>query len=156
MTVPSRATPSHRIYEHKQVGRALTVGVGVGAVAFAAVIMHQPRGALGAALIVGAALLTVALFASMTVRVTEREVRLWFGPGLIWKTIPVADIADARAVRNPWWYGWGIHLTPRGWLFNVAGLDAVELELASRRTLRIGTDEPQRLLAAIRQATRKA
>jgi hypothetical protein len=55
-------------------------------------------------------------------------------------------------VRNKWWYGWGIRLTPHGWLFNVGGLDAVELELASGRKFRIGTDEPQGLLNAIRTA----
>lgn len=156
MTPSSKAGPAHRIYEHRQVGRALTWALGIGAALFSAAIVNQPRGVLGASLIVGAAFLTTALFTSMTVRVTEREMRLWFGPGLIWKTIQIVDIADARAVRNPWWYGWGIHLTPRGWLFNVAGLDAVELELVNRRTLRIGTDEPERLVAAIRQATRKA
>jgi hypothetical protein len=65
----------------------------------------------------------------------------------------VQEIRDARAVRNRWFYGWGIRLTPHGWMFNVSGLDAVELDLPNGRRFRNGTDEPERLLAAIRQAT---
>jgi hypothetical protein len=35
-------------------------------------------------------------------------------------------------------------------LFNVSGLDAVEVELVDGKRIRIGTDEPQALVAAIR------
>lgn len=80
-----------------------------------------------------------------------------FGSGVIRKRFRVEDIRTARSVRNPWYYGWGIRLTPQGWLFNVSGFDAVELELNSNRKFRIGTDEPHRLRAAIhtaRQLTR--
>ena len=55
-------------------------------------------------------------------------------------------------MRNLWYYGWGIRYTPHGWLFNVSGLDAVELELKNGRTWRVGTDEPVELLAAIQAA----
>ncbi|MDY7014940.1 MAG: hypothetical protein SVX43_15355 [Cyanobacteriota bacterium] len=59
---------------------------------------------------------------------------------------------EAVAVKNPWYYGWGIRLTPRGWLFNVSGLDAVEISLNSGRHFRIGTDRPRELERAIRRA----
>ncbi len=55
----------------------------------------------------------------------------------------------ARIVRNRWWYGFGIRLIPHGSLWNAWGLDAVELDLATGKVLRIGTDEPEALLAAI-------
>jgi hypothetical protein len=64
----------------------------------------------------------------------------------------VSRITDARPVRNPWYYGLGIHYTSDGWVFNVAGLDAVEIVLENGRKIRIGTDEPERLAAAIHQA----
>jgi hypothetical protein len=38
-------------------------------------------------------------------------------------------------------------------MFNVSGLDAVELELISGKRFRIGTDHPEGLETAIRQAT---
>jgi hypothetical protein len=94
----------------------------------------------------------MVLFASLTVEVTETEVGLAFGPGLIRKRFLVSDVEDARVVTNPWYYGWGIHLTPHGWLFNVSGSQAVELDLKTKRKVRIGTDEPTRLLDAIRRA----
>jgi hypothetical protein len=64
----------------------------------------------------------------------------------------MTDVSGAQAVTNPWYYGWGIHLTPRGWLYNVAGAEAVEVAFHDGRTVRVGTDEPTRLVGAIRQA----
>jgi len=55
-------------------------------------------------------------------------------------------------VHNHWYYGRGIKLTPHGWLFNVSGFDAVEIQLKNGRKYRIGTDEPDALLAAIESA----
>ena len=78
---------------------------------------------------------------------------LKFGPGVFQKSFPVGDVYSAQAVHNPWWYGLGIHRTRDGWLYNVGGSDAVELHLEGDRRARIGTDEPERLLAAIRQVT---
>jgi hypothetical protein len=75
---------------------------------------------------------------------------------LIRRRFRVEDIHHARIVRNPWYYGWGIRLTPHVWLFNVSGLDAVELELRDNHNFRIGTDDPQRLVKAIQQAAQFA
>ena len=50
--------------------------------------------------------------------------------------------------------GWGIRKVVGGWMFNVAGLDAVELGLSKGGLFRIGTDEPDQLLEAITQAQR--
>ena len=74
---------------------------------------------------------------------------------LVLRPGPVAQKHRARgdhgrdARPQPWWYGWGIHLTPRGWLYNVGGLDAVELALNNGRTLRIGSDEAAALARAL-------
>jgi hypothetical protein len=92
------------------------------------------------------------LFGSLTVTVDTERVQLWFGPGLIRKRFDLSRILDAKAVRNPWWFGWGIRVIPDGWLYNVSGLDAVELLMGDGRKVRIGTDEPDALLAAIAEA----
>ncbi len=91
-------------------------------------------------------------FCSLTVSVDHERVVARFGPGPVRKTIRLADIRDARSVRNKWWYGWGIRLTPHGWLYNVSGLDAVEIELSGGKKVRVGTDEPRELAHAIRAA----
>jgi hypothetical protein len=53
-------------------------------------------------------------------------------------------------VRNPWYYGWGIRITPDGLLYNVSGTRAVEITLTDGSKLRLGTDEPEALCQAIR------
>jgi hypothetical protein len=55
-------------------------------------------------------------------------------------------------VPNRWWYGWGIRRGPGFRLYNVSGLDAVELRLKSGEVRRIGTDDPLALAAALKPA----
>jgi len=88
-------------------------------------------------------------YATLTVEVDAENVRVRFGIGLIRKSIPLSDIARCEIVRTPSWWGWGMHWTPSGWLYNVAGRVAVRLEMRSQRPLMIGTDEAERLKAAI-------
>ena len=61
-----------------------------------------------------------------------------------------------RAVRNPWYTGWGIRLGPGYVLWNVSGRGAVELDLASGRRFRVGTDEPAALVSAIERGKGEA
>jgi hypothetical protein len=89
------------------------------------------------------------LFGSLTVEVDDEELRHWFGPSFWKKSYQLLDIESSTVVRNSWFWGWGIRLTPNGWLYNVSGLDAVQLQLRSGRKLRIGTDDPQGLVEAI-------
>lgn len=88
-------------------------------------------------------------YATLTVDVDSEEVRARFGIGLIRKSIALADIARCDVVRTPSWWGWGIHWTPSGWLYNVSGRAAVRLEMTTERPVMIGSDEAERLKAAI-------
>lgn len=97
--------------------------------------------------------LIVVFFGWLTVSIDRETVRLRFGVGLIRKRLPIGTIRDCRTVRNAWYYGWGIRLTPRGWMWNISGLDAVELDLGDSAHFRIGTDDPEGLRSAIRRAT---
>jgi hypothetical protein len=94
----------------------------------------------------------IVLFSTLTVEVTDTDIHLRFGPGLIRKRIPLSSIRSARAVRNAWYFGWGIRALDRGWLYNVSGLDAIELVMTDGRICRIGTDQPAEFLAAIKAA----
>jgi len=94
----------------------------------------------------------LALFYNLTVEIDAEYLRISFGIGLIRKRFPLDQIDSCLPVRNSWIYGWGIRLTHRGWLYNVSGLDAVELKMKSGKTCRIGTDEPEVLAAALREA----
>lgn len=143
------------IYRHTQIGK-LTLAILAAAMALIAALFlatpgEKPLAVVAAVL--ASLLVAMLLFGSLTVEVTPSQVTVRFGPGLIRKTFKTADIRGARIVRNPWYYGWGIRLTPRGWMFNVSGFQAVEIDLGDGRRFRIGTDEPERLLAAIQRAT---
>ena len=88
----------------------------------------------------------------MRVTVDGERVRAVMGVGLLRASVAIPDIRKADIVRPRVWWGWGVHWTPAGWLYNVAGRWAVRLELASERPVMIGTGDPEGLLAAIESA----
>ena len=95
-------------------------------------------------------LLILSIFYGMTTTVKDGKIRIAFGIGLIWKTIPLANVASAEVVTNRWYYGYGIRMIPGGWLYNVSGLRAVELTLRDRKSvIRVGTERPTELKRAI-------
>jgi hypothetical protein len=140
-------------YKHRQTGTVILWTLGIPAVSMAVLgavfAVRLPAVAIVLGISLFILLACLVLFGSLTVEVTSSQVRLWFGPGLIRKSFEAAEIVEAKMVVNPWYYGWGIRLTPHGWLFNVSGNDAVEIKISSGRRYRIGTDEPDRLLIAI-------
>ncbi len=88
-------------------------------------------------------------FYSMTISVESGELFLRLGIGIIKKKWNLDEIASATQVKNKWWYGWGIHYTPRGWLYNVSGMQGVEIELLNGKRFRLGTDDPKGLKEAL-------
>ena len=91
---------------------------------------------------------------SLTIEIAGGELRWRFGPGLIRKTVPLAEIISAEPVRTG--PSWGIHWSPRlGWLYNVSGWDAVLVTLRSGKKFALGTDEPQSLTARLAEVIRQ-
>ena len=95
-------------------------------------------------------LIVGTLFWGLTVEVNKDIIRLSFGFGIIHRSIPRERIATVTQVRNRWWYRLGIKWTPHGWMWNISGLDAVELTYHNGKKFRIGTDEPEALLEALK------
>jgi hypothetical protein len=147
-------------YSHTQPGTLNRVIVGAMFLVFLGLTVVLGGGdptALWVMLMVCGILLAVlVLFHALTVEIRNGELKIRFGIGLVRKTIRVRDIESATTVRNRWWYGWGVRLTPHGWLFNVSGLDAVQIRLRNGRQYRIGTDEPEKLRNAIEEAMKWA
>jgi hypothetical protein len=136
-------------YHHTQRAHTILVIFSIAAViativALAAEISFWP---------VGGALLFLALilwmFSSMTIQVDLEAIRWHFGPGLFRWRRPLNTIQEASRDRSHWIYGWGIRLTPHGWLYNVSGLDIVTIHLTNGKRFALGTDDPDGLLAAI-------
>lgn len=106
------------------------------------------------AILLALLLLVFVLFGWLTVVIDQGRLRIAFGIGLIRRSMSLDTIRGFAFVKNPWYYGWGIRLTPHGILYNVSGLKAVELLLDDGRRVRVGTDEPETLLGALAGATR--
>ncbi|MBN1818185.1 MAG: hypothetical protein JW828_12565 [Sedimentisphaerales bacterium] len=99
---------------------------------------------------VGLMAAAAAMMYSLTVRIEDEQILIRFGGGVWRKRFHLIDIVSAQPVRNHWLYGWGIHWGSSGWLYNIAGFNAVELTFRNGRHARIGTDEPEELAGAIR------
>ena len=135
-------------YRHTQLG-LLVIGILVASIvliaALALAVERHPVILIVLLMLVAA----LALFYSLTVEIRGSELALSFGIGFPRFTYQLSRIREARVVRNPWFYGWGIHMTPDGWLYNVSGFFAVEIVFVDGRKVRIGTDEPNELYHAV-------
>ncbi len=104
--------------------------------------------------VMAAIVFILASFATLTASIDEHYLRIKFGYGIFSRKFVLNQIASARAVKNHWYYGWGIRLWlwPKMWIYNVSGFDAVEVTMKNRKVYRIGTDIPGELEAAIKHA----
>lgn len=136
-------------YRHTQPGTRLLLGSVLAGLVGAALAFRAGHWPPAIAVIVLVVVIAF-LFSSLTVEVSEGELRWYFGPGLWSYRLPLAEIRDVGIVRNRWWNGWGIRMAPGFRLYNVSGLDAVELRVGPNDIRRIGTDDPQGLAQALK------
>lgn len=153
------------LYKHTQVGYPM-IGITLGVLALFAWLQITARAEppsvnsgtnFAITAIMALILFILASFSTLTVVREEQALSIRFGWGIFRKMFPISEIVTVRRVRNHWYYGWGIRLWfwPKMWIFNVAGLDAVELTMKNGKIYRIGTDEPEGLESAVRQAINK-
>jgi hypothetical protein len=142
-------------YKHTQIGYVILF---LGAAAFFIALEMFFRKASGVSLLIGLAaiLLMVGLFGTLTVEIRDGLLKFRFGLGLIRKNLKIEAIETCEIVKNPWYYGWGIHATSKGWIYNVSGFQAVEIFMKDGRRLRIGTDEPEILRRVIIEAKKSS
>jgi hypothetical protein len=139
-------------YKHTQPGYVTAGATGAGLLVAAKLMSKGGPGALAAFPVIALLGGVAVAFSSLTIEIRDGELRSFFGPGLPAKTVKIRDIASVEVVENPWYYGWGIRITPRGWLYNVSGRNAVEVQLKSGKRFRLGTDEPEILHRTILEA----
>ncbi len=99
-------------------------------------------------------LFILASFATLTASVDENYLRIKFGYGIFKKKLFLKEISSVKTVKNHWYYGWGVKVWfwPYMWIYNVSGFDAVEIIMRNGKIYRIGTDTPNKLETAIKQA----
>lgn len=94
------------------------------------------------------ALLIVILlnFYQMKTVVSDQQIELRYGVGLIRRTIAMDDIIDPICVKNKWYHGAGIRQMQGGKLYSLNFTSAVEVHYRFRKFfIRIGSSDPQRL-----------
>ncbi len=88
-------------------------------------------------------LLCLACFNKITITITKQTLSFSMGIGLIKKTYPISNIKSCTPIKNSIINGWGIRLIQGGWLYNVSGFHAIEVQFKNEtKIIRIGTDKP--------------
>ena len=141
-------------YKHTQIGYFLLIvySIAVLFVGHLNIMTNFNPFALASLIIV---LIALGIFTRLTVTVDDQMIKVQFGLRIIRKAFRLNEIEAYRVVKNPWYYGWGIRFTPRGWLFNVSGFSAIELQMKNGKTYRIGTDDSDNLAAALNKVLNK-
>lgn len=138
------------VYEHTQSAPQLAFVVAALALvaAVVAAVTGEPSMLVSTVVLAAVAIIAFALSA-LTTTVTPDRITVAFRWGRPRRVILAGQVAQAEVVRNHWLLGLGIRWMPGATMFNVWGLDAVHLELDDARDFRIGTDDPEGLVAAI-------
>jgi len=140
-------------YEHTQIGHVIIWSLlAIILIASGGLISHHAPPVIVAVIL----LVCVVLFYRLKITIENETLCASFGPGVIRKRVRLAEIAGCEPIRSRRWYGWGIHPTPYGWLYNVSGCDAVAITLRDGQKIALGTDDPHGLIAAIRNSIIRA
>ena len=145
------------IYKHTQIGR-LMIFISLAFILYFGFFSTKVDSGFTFFITMLLILFILFSFASLKVMIDEKYLKIKFGYGIFKKRFVLKEIISARAVKNHWYYGWGIKrcLTPPMWIYNVSGFDAVEIRMEDGKTYRIGTDEPENLERAVTQAIRQS
>jgi hypothetical protein len=136
----------------------VVVTASVSAIVMFSLITSLARSEHGAAGLILLATLWVAVIylavlnaTRLTVRVGGGTIDLSFRLGWPRESIDRASVTGISTHRNSWIEGWGIRKVRGGWMWNVWGLDSVQLELDTGKVFRIGTDDAAGLTAALQR-----
>ena len=138
-------------YEHTQIGYLIITALSITLffIVYLMVTLGFNWTAIMVLIILGVSLKS---FATLKTIIEDDVLELRFGLGIIRKKFFLKDIESYQIVKNPWYYGWGIHITPQGWLYNVSGPYAVKINMKTGKKYMIGTDVPNELANAIKKS----
>lgn len=152
------------LYRHTQVGyRTMLVFLVVGSAftLYVAQALWSWRQAGGVRSVFAEGFLLLSLFmtflnvagAVLTVKVTTENIEVRFPFAILKTRVPIGKISDLRRAEAVWVTGFGYRFDLFGNVtWHVEGSEGVKLELACGKYLTIGTNDPEGLENAIRQA----
>ena len=145
-------------YKHTQINPISSFLLPISPIVFYLVMQYNNLGVFDQPIILSIFLFfifIISFFSRMTVLVNDEKISINFLCFRCKKHFYFKDIVGVKIVKNYWYHGWGIRIIPKGVLFNVYGLDAIELNLKTGKRIRIGTDEPDILFNIIKNAIKK-
>ena len=139
-------------YKHTQIGYLVIFALFITVLLFGTILTKESFNfpVVGFMILI---FLLLASFMTLQVVIDESYLKIKFGYGIYKKSFLLQDIISVKAVKNHWYYGWGIRVWPRPYMliYNVSGFDAIEIIMKDNKIYRIGTDEPQKLESVISQ-----
>lgn len=123
-------------YEESQIGW-MFIGFGLFVILIVFVLFifqlgNKPIPLLFAVFMLLFFLLFLLLFYRLAVIVTNDFVTIKFGIGVIKKRVLIKDIESVTKARSKWYEGWGIRFVKSGTLYNIQGLNTIELNLNNK------------------------
>lgn len=95
-------------------------------------------------------LICLLIFYKLTITIDDTYIRFSLGTGLIARKYLISDIQSCKSVSNNPLYGIGIRKIPKGRLYNVTGLKAIEIKFKNSKSIvRIGTNHPDEISGII-------
>ena len=144
-------------YKHTQYGVLMFIvflitGILIAVVALA--IIGDGR-MFSAIFMVCAYLFGLGMFYSFTIEISEKQLKFWFGIGVVRKVFDLSEVQITKQVENPWYYFWGVKSIPGGWFYAIAPGPGVEIKLNNGRIVQLGTNQPKKLKQAIDTARQR-
>ena len=92
----------------------------------------------------------------MVIEIDENQISFKFGIGLFKRTYQIYDLTSCSSVRSSLLNGFGIRKIANGWLYNISGLDAIELQFIDKKNvIRIGTNKPDEISRIVNNLVEK-
>jgi hypothetical protein len=135
------------LYRHTQIGWGIMIALGLGLLFMYRASIDGPVDTFAYVILI----LAFIMFSKLTITVDEAYIKLVFGLiGVPSRKFKLIDVMACQTVKH-WLIGisLGIHFGSKGSLYNVSGRYGVQLRLRNGRSVTIGTDEPEKLKAAI-------
>lgn len=98
----------------------------------------------------------ILLFYKLTITIEKGKLTFIYGIGLIKITKKIDTINSIEELKTPWYWGLGIRMTPKGWLYNIQSRETLEINYTKdgkKANLLIGSNQRGELKASILDAT---
>ncbi len=142
------------LYRRTQPGTALVAIIGVASLVAGGAEVAQAHSPRSAAVVATFLIALAFVFATMTITVTTSHVEWELTFGLLRGRLSIAQIDAVSTARVTLLSGLGIRTNGRDWLWIVSGRDVVVLQRRDGRTIRLGSDDVDGVVAAVQAAIR--